>query len=84
MGMIIGINIFEIGLLIIFAGFILIILGFLLMAKEGGRGGGVILIGPFPIIWGTDKESVKWLVLISLIFILIYLFLLVFYGGFRL
>ena len=83
MGMIIGINIFEIGLLLVFVGFILVIFGFLLMAREGGRGGGVILIGPFPIIWGTDKESVKWLVLISFIFILFYLFLLLVYGGFR-
>ena len=84
-GMIIGINLFEVGLLLVFIGFILIITGFFLLSyKKGARGGGIVLIGPFPIVWGTDKEAVKWLLLISLIFILFYLFLIIVYGGFRL
>ena len=83
-GMIVEIDLFEVGLLLVFIGFILVITGFLLSFKKGGKGGGIVLIGPFPIIWGTDKESVKWLFLIALIFILFYLFLIVVYGGLRL
>jgi len=33
------------------------------------KGGGAIIIGPFPIIFGTDKESVKILLLLSIILI---------------
>ncbi len=78
------IDLFEVGLLLVFIGFILIITGFLLTYKKGGRGGGIVLIGPIPIVWGTDKESIKWLLLISLIFILFYLFLIILCGGLRL
>lgn len=26
------------------------------------RGGGVILIGPIPIVWGSDRSTTRWLV----------------------
>lgn len=50
--------------------------------KNRVRGAGVIMIGPIPIIFGTDKKSVKevlWLVLafviLALIVILVYYWL---------
>ena len=67
-------------------GFILIVIGFalafvaaiLLAAKNRGdssrtRGGGVLLIGPIPIIFGTDKEGIKVLVLLAIILMIIVL-----------
>ena len=61
-------------------GFILIILGIILSfiatvimffsrfrnRKAKGRGGGLIMIGPIPIIFGTDKETMKILILLSI------------------
>lgn len=36
---------------------------------EGFRGGGLIMLGPIPIIFGSDKGIVKTLVILSLILI---------------
>lgn len=63
---------YSLGIALIFAGiiviFVAVILLFLAGVKEGGKvkGGGVLIIGPFPIIFGTDKESVKAVLLLSL------------------
>jgi len=35
------------------------------------KGGGAIIIGPFPIIFGTDKESTKTVLLLSIILTLL-------------
>jgi uncharacterized protein (TIGR00304 family) len=50
------------------------------LARSGGvkgRGGAVVIIGPFPIIFGTDKQSAKILLVLSIILVgaLIALFL---------
>jgi len=43
----------------------------LLLSKKGNtgkvRGGGVILIGPIPIVFGTDKQSLKTILLLSIV-----------------
>lgn len=75
------IGLYEIGLFLIISGFIVIIAGFILMTRVRGHGGGVLLIGPIPIIWGSDKESLKWLIIISVIFIIFYFLLLFIYGN---
>jgi len=31
------------------------------------KGGGIILIGPIPIIFGTDKQSIKTVLLLAII-----------------
>lgn len=73
---------------IFLAGFILIILGVALAfiataimifrilrgrRVKGVRGGSLIMIGPIPIIFGTDKESMKTLILLSIILMAIVL-----------
>ena len=60
-----------IGVGLIFAGVLTIIVAVILLAvlslKRGKiRGGGVIMIGPVPIIFGTDKNSLKTVLLLSL------------------
>ncbi len=63
----------ELGFLLIFIGFILVFLAILLsIMKLGGKveGGGVVLIGPFPIIFGTNKSIVKIALLIAIIIIM--------------
>ncbi len=41
--------------------------------KEGGerrvRGGGVIIIGPVPIVFGTDRQSVKVLLVLAIVLV---------------
>ena len=67
-------NLFTyIGLALIFAGIAVIIVAFILLMFRGVgkaekvRGGGVIFVGPFPIIFGTDKEFLKILVLLAIV-----------------
>jgi len=74
------------GIVLIFAGMLVILVAiFLLLLSnikgEGKvKGGGAIIIGPFPIIFGTDKESVKTVLLLSLtLTILLIIVMVIFY-----
>ncbi|MCD6340554.1 MAG: DUF131 domain-containing protein [Desulfurococcales archaeon] len=58
--------IFTLGMVLIFVGFIIVILSLILSytkpspAGRGGAkvsGGGVIIVGPVPIVFGTDKRA---------------------------
>ncbi len=66
---------FDVGLLLVLGGFTLAVVSVLMLMVRRGRsgsnvrGGGIVMIGPFPIIFGTDKESVKTLVLLSIVLI---------------
>ncbi len=68
--------------LLFMVGFALIILGFALSfiatiimfllglrsrKAKGVKGGGLIMIGPIPIIFGTDRETVKILMILSIV-----------------
>lgn len=75
------------GFVLIFIGFFLIFAGFLKQAFEAKqslnekvkgesmeakiRGGGIIMIGPFPIIFGTDKQSIYILVALAVFLMII-------------
>jgi len=75
---------FNLGFLLVLAGFavtfIAILLLFFSALKGGGkiRGGGAVIIGPFPIIFGTDKESIKILFILSIILITLLLIFMLF------
>jgi uncharacterized protein (TIGR00304 family) len=77
-------TLFNIGMILIFAGFLITFLAIVLMFFKGIRGkgkvkgGGAVIIGPFPIIFGTDKESVRTLLLLSIILIILLLIVMVF------
>ncbi|MEM0084621.1 MAG: DUF131 domain-containing protein [Candidatus Methanomethylicia archaeon] len=62
---IIGFILIIIGVLTIFLGAIIAIM----KAKSSGRveSGGVIIIGPFPIIFGTSSKILKIMVIITLL-----------------
>ena len=63
---------FTAGFILILTGFVMVLVAALLLffkaLREKGRvrGGGLVMIGPFPIVFGTDKESVKMLLLLSI------------------
>jgi uncharacterized protein (TIGR00304 family) len=75
---------FTVGFILILAGFVMVFVAALLLffkalrGKGRIRGGGVVMIGPFPIVFGTDKESVKMLLLLSIALIAFVLILAVF------
>jgi len=53
------------GLALVFIGFILILLSVLKQGKI--EHGGLILIGPFPIVWGSSKAIVLLILLMAVI-----------------
>ena len=63
-------------------GFIIMILGFAItfsaaiflfrQARGGVKGGGIIMIGPFPIIFGSDTKIVKMFVIIAIFLMVIF------------
>ncbi|MEM3551050.1 MAG: DUF131 domain-containing protein [Candidatus Bathyarchaeia archaeon] len=76
----------SLGFALIFVGVIIVIAAFLLLflsgLKGGGevRGGGAIIIGPFPIVFGTDKESVRAVLWLSIMLtVLLFAFFILFY-----
>lgn len=64
----------TVGLVLITLGSILAFVAVVLMvakAATGGstRGGGIIMIGPIPIIFGSDKNSAKALMVLAIMLI---------------
>lgn len=61
---------FEVGFGLTVAGLLVAFAAIILMIMSGKkdqrqvRGGGILFIGPIPIIFGTDNQSVKILVLL--------------------
>lgn len=69
----------SLGVILVFAGFLIAFVAVILMffiatrEKEKVRGGGAVVIGPFPIVFGTDRESLKILLLLSIAIIVLML-----------
>jgi len=63
----------NLGFVIILLGFAIAFLAVVLMvvrgARSGGKvkGGGAILVGPIPIVFGTDKESMKIVLILAIV-----------------
>jgi len=62
---------YALGIALIFVGVLIIIVAVILLSISGAKkgkvkGGGAIIIGPIPIIFGTDKKSLKTVLLLSL------------------
>ena len=62
---------YVLGIALIFVGVLIIIISVVLLSVSGVKkgkvkGGGAIIIGPVPIVFGTDKESLKTVLLLSL------------------
>jgi uncharacterized protein (TIGR00304 family) len=62
---------YALGIALIFVGVLIIVIAVILLSISGAKkgkveGGGAIIIGPVPIIFGTDKKSLKTVLLLSL------------------
>jgi uncharacterized protein (TIGR00304 family) len=79
-------TLYGLGIGLIFAGMLIILVAILLLfisnvkGEEKVKGGGAIIIGPFPIIFGTDKKSVKTILLLSIaLTVLLVMVMVIFY-----
>ncbi len=79
-----------IGFVLVLAGTIILILGIVLAAAQSKKGkgnlksAGIIVIGPVPIVFGSDKKSIKTiLVLTTTLTALLVAAMLVYYFLFR-
>ena len=62
---------YALGIALIVAGIIVIIAAIIVASARGAgkgkvKGAGIIMIGPIPIIFGTDKKSVKTVLALAL------------------
>jgi len=69
----------EAGFLLIIFGFVLAFAAMILLAfrsahgSEKTRTAGVLLIGPIPIIFGTDRDSVKGMIILAIALMIVVL-----------
>jgi uncharacterized protein (TIGR00304 family) len=65
-------TVYSVGLTMVFIGIVVMVVAALLIFISGNkgkgkvRGGGAIIIGPVPIIFGTDRKSLKTILLLSI------------------
>ena len=72
----------SIGFVLIVAGIVVIVAAIILASKSSSKksrvhGAGIIMIGPIPIIFGTDKKSVKTVLALALAITILVLVILV-------
>jgi uncharacterized protein (TIGR00304 family) len=75
---------YIIGIVLIVVGVLIVVAAILGASAKGAkkskvRGAGVIMIGPIPIIFGTDKESVKSVTALALILSVVLLTIFILY-----
>ncbi|BDB98983.1 TIGR00304 family membrane protein [Saccharolobus caldissimus] len=75
----------DLGFLLVFLGIIVLVIGMFYEALKSSNNknnnrqrtevGGVIFIGPIPIIFGSSKNIAKWMIIVAIIiFVLLVLF----------
>lgn len=68
----------KVGITITFIGFMIILLGILLTVIQhpaGSQMGGVIMIGPIPIVFGSSPEITTNMLILGLTVSILYLFI---------
>ncbi len=79
-------KVLTLGLLLVFLGMIIIVTGTLLLALKVSKGearvegGGIVFIGPIPIVWGTSKNITQVMLILALAVSILLLILYVFMG----
>lgn len=73
---------YPLGFAMIFIGILIIIVTILLLSirsvgKGKVKGGGAVIIGPVPIVFGTDKKSLRTALLLSIVLVTLLLIVIV-------
>ena len=69
------VNLVSIGVIAIVVGLVLVFVGILLQSKGNAKieGGGIVFIGPFPIIGGATSERALYVLLaVSVVFFILF------------
>jgi uncharacterized protein (TIGR00304 family) len=80
---------YALGITLIFVGVLIVIAAIILVSVSGVKkgkvkAGGAVIIGPVPIIFGTDKKSLRTVLLLSLaLTVLLVVAMVVYYLLFR-
>jgi uncharacterized protein (TIGR00304 family) len=75
----VAIDLAGLGLVVVIVGFVIALVAIMLIAfrsrgdSNRTRGAGILLIGPIPILFGTDHESVRILMVLAIVLIIIFL-----------
>ena len=76
------------GVALVLLGFALAFIAMIWLVFSGARngrtkikGGGAVIIGPIPIVFGTDKESVKVILVLSIVLVVLLLIFMMFSKG---
>lgn len=72
------VDVVSMGLLLILAGFAAIVADILMSSKPGERqvkGGGVVLVGPIPIAFGSDAKWTSVAIALAIVLIIVTLLL---------
>jgi len=70
-------ELYSLGIILVFLGIALFTIALALLVLRASdqkgkvRGGGAIIIGFIPIVFGTDKESVKKILLLSILLVIV-------------
>jgi uncharacterized protein (TIGR00304 family) len=69
---------YTLGLALVIVGIIVIVVAVIIASTGGAKkgkfqGAGVIMIGPIPIIFGTDRKSIKIAVALAIVLIVVLL-----------
>jgi len=69
-------ELFNLGLILVFAGIAVIMIALAILSirtSQNGKvkSGGAIIIGFIPIVFGTDKETVKKLLVLSIVLVVV-------------
>jgi uncharacterized protein (TIGR00304 family) len=77
----IGVGLILLGFALAFIAMILLVVSGTKSGRAKVKGGGAIIIGPIPIVFGTDKESVKVILILSIALVALLLIFMMFSNG---
>jgi len=69
-------DLISLGFALIIVGFLITFLAIMLLLfkglKEGkAEGGGVVIIGPIPIVFGTSQKIAGWLIVLAIVLVIL-------------
>jgi uncharacterized protein (TIGR00304 family) len=76
-----GVGLILLGFVLAFIAMILLVVSGTKGGRAKVRGGGAVIIGPIPIVFGTDKESVKVILILSIALVALLLVFMMFSNG---
>ncbi len=63
----------SIGIILICLGMVILVIGMVSeTGKVEGKGAGIVMIGPIPVIFGTDAGSVKTVMVLAILVIIVF------------